>query len=68
MSLFSKINKALSVTKSKDESNEVVNLMKTPPKEKTVPRITNFRKNAVHQADLLFLPDDKGYKLSLIHI
>lgn len=40
--------------------------MKTPPKEKTVPRITNFRKNAVHQADLLFLPDDKGYKYALV--
>ena len=45
-------------------------LTEVPPKEKTVPRINDFQKNANHQADLLFLPHDrvknKTYKYALV--
>lgn len=68
MSLFDKINKKLGVVKSKKEDNITVNLMKKPPKEKVVPRVINFEKNARHQADILFLPDDEGYKYALVVI
>lgn len=40
----------------------------TPPKEKKLemPSTNVYVKNAVHQADLLFLPDDQGYKYALV--
>jgi len=66
MSLFKKINKRLGVTKTENENSEAVNLMKVPPKEKVVPRVINFVPNTTHQADTLFVPEDKEYKYILV--
>ena len=58
MSLFDSINKATGVIKNKGEKSRIVELMKQPPKERTVPKVINFKPNARHQADLLTLPKD----------
>jgi hypothetical protein len=43
-------------------------LHQSPPKEKGkgIPKVSNSAKNGTHQADLLFLPDDQGYKYALV--
>ena len=43
-------------------------LMKQPLKESRddIPKFQNFVKNNCHQADLLFLPSDRGYKYLLV--
>jgi len=46
-------------------NQEVYNLFKTPKKDKISPVFYNFEKDHTHQADLLFMPDDKGYKYCL---
>jgi hypothetical protein len=58
----------LSNADSKFKNNqEVYNLFKTPKKDKKKqsPIFYNFEKDNTHQADLLFLPNDKGYKYCL---
>ena len=62
MGLFDSINKSTGVIKKKSDNQRVVNLMKNPPKERTVPTIRNFERNSRHQADLLFLPEDSKTK------
>lgn len=63
--LFNKINIATGVKKQAGEKNVVVELMKPPMKELIVPKIENFEKNSRHQADVLYLQDDDGYKYCL---
>jgi len=49
-------------------NEKIYNLYKTPKKDKGVnmPRIEAFEENAVHQADILFLPHDGAYKYALV--
>jgi hypothetical protein len=49
-------------------NQEVYNLFKKPKKDKKLqsPKFYNFEKDNTHQADLLFLPNDKGYKYCLV--
>jgi len=49
-------------------NQELYNLFKKPPKEKKddMPRYYNFEENNTHQADLLYLPEDKGFKYCLV--
>ena len=64
--LHANLRQSLGIIKTKGESHELVNLMKVPPKEKTKPRVLNFKKNAVQQADLLDMQDDDGYLYALV--
>ena len=43
-------------------------LYATPTKEKgnEMPKTNNYTKNGTHQADILYLPDDDGYKYALV--
>ena len=53
------------VPRNYKNNQEVYNLYKTPKKDKISPIFYNFEKDHTHQADLLFMPDDKGYKYCL---
>jgi len=55
----------MSVLKNRDLAKK---LMKPPPKDKgpNMPKIVVLKPNAVHQADLLFMPSDKGYRYLLV--
>ena len=48
--------------------SEVENLMKPPQKETTSdrPRLKAYTPDTVHQADVLYLPNDKGFKYALV--
>jgi hypothetical protein len=52
----------------KDENNIVDKLMTIPKKEKLInsPTTDVFKMNNTHQIDLLYLPDDDGYKYALV--
>ena len=57
------------VGKQPNTNTEVLHqLMKQPVKESKLdtPKFQNFVKNNYHQADLLFLPNDKNYKYLLV--
>lgn len=59
----------VSKNSSKQLKSELLfNLLKKPVKDKkmNVPHTYVPEKNAVHQADLLFLPNDHGYKYALV--
>lgn len=47
---------------------EVYNLFKKPARENKddMPRFYNFEPNDTHQADVLYLPDDNGFKYCLV--
>ena len=62
------INTALGVTKSTQEKSIASELMKAPPKEKIQPKFNDFQKGASVQVDLLYLPNDNGYKYVLAAI
>ena len=66
--MYKKIFQELEITKEANEDSKLRNLMKIPKKEKgkNRPTIQNFEKNSIHQADLLFLPNDDGYKYALV--
>lgn len=51
-----------------DKIGYVKELYKRPPKDKGVnmPHIWSSEKNAVHQADLLYMPEDKGFQYGLV--
>ena len=62
--LFAALDEALGI----QEDSIVSNLIDVPTKDKGA-NATKFNvsvKNAVHQADLLFLPEDKGYRYALV--
>ncbi|KYQ93229.1 hypothetical protein DLAC_05872 [Tieghemostelium lacteum] len=50
------------------EKQELYQLYKIPKKDKglNIPRIQEFEENYKQQADLLFLPDDEGFKYVLV--
>lgn len=50
------------------KNQEVYNLFTKPLKETKLdmPRFYNFEENNTHQADVLFLPNDKGYGYALV--
>ena len=52
---------------SKEKSKLVSELMKIPKKDKikNIPHHESYKKDAVHQMDLLFLPSDNQYKYAL---
>ena len=62
--LYDDVFKEIGIIKKKGESSLVRNLMKVPKKAKGVnkPRYQAYRRNASQQADLLFLPSDKGFR------
>lgn len=56
------------VLKKKDKNTELFQLYKKPLAEKKddMPHIQIFKPNYEHQADLLYMPHDKGYKYILV--
>ena len=60
--------KQLGFRENKNENSLLNNLLKPPKKDKTIdtPHTNNPMMNGSHQADLLFLPDDNGYKYALV--
>jgi hypothetical protein len=48
------------------KKQELFKLFQVPPKEKLMPKFYNFEKDNTHQADILYLPDDDGYKFCLV--
>ena len=53
---------------NKNDNTLLSNLLKPPKNDKgpDMPHTHNPMKNGSHQADLLFLPDDNGYKYALV--
>lgn len=75
MSKYEKAKAALGFapTPSKDNKKEkpnqlLDNLLKVPKRDANIdtPHTQNPTQNAIHQADLLYLPDDEGYKYCLV--
>jgi hypothetical protein len=68
MSKINQILKELDVINNTGENNTLTNLTKTPLKEpnSVMPHTTASQKFATEQADLLFLPEDEGYKYLLV--
>jgi transposase InsO family protein len=64
MGIFDKIEEQADIK----NMNAITQLMKPPIKEKglSVPHIDVHKKGSVYQADLLRLPNDNGYKYSLV--
>ena len=58
----------LGFVENKKENNLLTNLLKKPRKDDNhnTPHTNNPMKNGSHQADLLFLPTDRGYKYALV--
>ena len=65
---MNKILTELKILSSENENSLVKNLTKTPLKEpnKVMPHTNAPVENATQQADLLFLPNDDGYKYCLV--
>lgn len=65
---MNKILTELKILKNEKENSVVKNLTKTPMKEPNdvMPHTNAPIENAVQQADLLFLPNDDGYKYLLV--
>jgi len=65
---MNKILKDLKIIDNANENNLVKNLTKNPRKEpaKVMPHAFAPVKNATHQADLLHLPNDDGYRYLLV--
>lgn len=70
MSKIKNILSQLNVIKSPNENNKVINLTEIPKKEKKnqMPTTLNGGTNLTHQADLLFLPNDDGYRYLLVAV
>lgn len=64
MTKYDKILKELNLLGDANENNIVKNLRKKPPKEPkdVMPHTYAPTKFSVEQADLLYLPEDDGYK------
>jgi len=54
------------VKNKKNIQNELLYQLYKKPVEKIAPKYSNVLKNELHMADLLFLPDDEGYKYALV--
>ena len=70
MSKLKNILQKMDVINDTNDNNLLLNLTKIPPKEgsNVMPHYTNGIKNARIQADLLYLPDDRGYKYLLVAV
>ena len=57
-----------SASKKIKDKQEINNLFKIPKKEKRLdmPRFYNFEEDHTHMMDILYLPDDNGYKYCLV--
>ena len=68
LSEFYKYYNVSNVPKDFKNNQEVYNLFKKPKKDKATQaaKFYNFQQDDTHQADLLFLPDDKGFKYCLV--
>lgn len=66
--LFAALDQALGVSTKKDNIVARANLTRVPVKDKkeSAVRFDVPVKNSVHQADLLFLPEDDGYRYALV--
>ena len=62
------IYKELKLLENNNETSLLTNLTKAPAKEPNdvMPHTTAPVENATHQADILFLPDDDGFKYLLV--
>lgn len=56
------------VDKKFKDQQEIHNVYKKPKKDKRIdiPRFYNFEKNNSHQMDILYMPEDGGYKYCLV--
>ena len=65
---MNKILKELKMLREENENSLVKNLIKAPLKEPrdVMPHTNAPKENAVQQADLLFLPNDDGYRYLLV--
>ena len=56
------------INETQKDTKVLNQLMKQPPQEKgdDMPKFQNFQRNHTHQADLLFLPQDKTFKYLLV--
>lgn len=67
--LFESIFKDLKISKAKNyETNRTKKLMQPVFKDKglNMPKVTTYKEDAEHTADLLMLPNDNGYKYALV--
>jgi len=66
--MSSLFNRIFNIEKKKETNQELSNLYKIPSKEKgdNMPHFQYPNPNIIHQADLLFLPNDNGYKFLLV--
>jgi hypothetical protein len=57
---FNQIFQQLGIIGNARENNQLTNLMKRPSKEprQTMAHVVAYKKNSIHQADLLYLPTD----------
>lgn len=63
---MSKLSDMISKEIGIKKESKAKKLMKVPPKEKVVPKIDNYDPYANLMADLLFLPNDNGYRYALV--
>lgn len=65
---YSDFEQSLGFVGQANDNTLLSNLLKVPKKDKGIdmPHTENPMKNGSHQADLLFLPDDNGYKYALV--
>jgi len=61
-------NAIFGINEKQRKNQELFKLHEVPQREKgdNAPKFQPQKPNMVHQADLLFLPDDKGYKYALV--
>jgi hypothetical protein len=64
--MYKHIYNTLGIGRSRSGAPSAVEYLSSKTKERTVPKHKAYKKNAVHQADLLFLPTDDGYKYALV--
>lgn len=65
--MYRKIFKSLNIITDETKPSKIESLINPPLKEKgkSMPSIRAYKEDAEHQADLLFLPDDNGYRYVL---
>src|SRR6185437_6395491 len=61
-------NAIFGINEKQRKNQELFKLHEVPQREKgdNAPKFQPQKPNMVHRADLLFLPDDKGYKYALV--
>lgn len=64
--MYKHIYNTLGIGRSKTGKPSIVEYLSSTTKERQMPQHKSYKKNAVHQADLLFLPTDDGFKYALV--